>query len=81
MKNFWPHRSKAKGFSIQNIARKYGLKITSLNVSSNEISNQILDDMNLKSMKEEDEMISISNLSTERTHWANRDFSEYKEAA
>ena len=81
MKNFWPHRSKAKGFSIQNLALKYRLKISSSNLSSNDISNQLLDDGNLISIKEEVKKISISNLSIKRKHWANRDFSEYKEAA
>ena len=81
MKNFWPHRSKAKGFSIQNLALNYRLKISNSNTSSNEISNQILDDRNLISMKEEGKEILISNLFTKKSHWANRDFSEYKEAA
>ena len=79
VKNYWPHRSIAKGFSIQNLARKYRSKFSS--VSSNEISNQLLDDKNLISMKEECKRISIVDLSIKRTHWANRDFSEYKEAA
>ena len=81
MKNFWPHRSKAKGFSIQNLARNYRLKISRSRVSSNEISSQFLHDTNLISMKEEGENISIANQSIKRIHWANRDFSEYKEAA
>ena len=81
MKNFWPHRSKAKGFSIQNLARNYRLKISSSRVTSNEISTQILDNRNLKSIKEEGKEVSITNLSAKRIHWANRDFSEYKEAA
>ena len=81
MKNFWPHRSKAKGFSIQNLARNYRLKIANSSFSSNEISDQLLDDTNLKSVKEEGKNISIANLSIKRIHWANRDFSEYKEAA
>ena len=79
MKNFWPHRSNAKGFSIQNLASKYRSKISS--VTPNEISNQVLDDKSLISMKEEGKNISIDDLSIERIHWANRDFSEYKEAA
>ena len=79
MKNFWPHRSKAEGFSIQNLARKYRLKISS--VSSNQISNKLVDDRNVISMKEESKKISTVNLSIKRIHWANRDFSEYKEAA
>ena len=81
MKNFWPHRSKAKGFSIQNLARNYRLKITKTRVSSNEISDQLLDDATLISMKEEGKKIPITNLSIKRIHWANRDFSEYKEAS
>ena len=79
MKNFWPHRSKAEGFSIQNLARKYRLKISS--VSSNQKSNKLVDDRNVISMKEESKKISTVNLSIKRIHWANRDFSEYKEAA
>ncbi|WP_269606325.1 hypothetical protein [Prochlorococcus marinus] len=79
MKNFWPHRSKAEGFSIQNLARKYRLKIS--RVSSNQISNKLVDDRNVISMKEESKNISSVNLSIKRIHWANRDFSEYKEAA
>ena len=81
MKNFWPHRSKAKGFSIQNLSRNYRLKISNTSVSSNEITDHFLDDTNLISMKEEDKKISIANLSIKKIHWANRDFSEYKDAA
>ena len=81
MKNFWPHRSKAKGFSIQNLARNYRLKISKDRVSSNEISEQLVDDTNLISIQKESKKISIANLSIKRMHWANRDFSEYKQAA
>jgi hypothetical protein len=81
VKNFWPHRSKAKGFSIQNLARKYRLNISSSNVSLNEPSNQLIDESNLISMREEGEKNSIANLSIKKIHWANRDFSEYKKAA
>ena len=79
MKNFWPHRSKAEGFSIQNRARKYRVKISS--VSSKQISNKLLDDRNVISMNEDSKKISTVNLSIKRIHWANRDFSEYKDAA
>ena len=78
MKNFWPHRSKAEGFSIQNLARKYRLKISSV---SSQISNKLVEDRNVISMKEKSKKISTVNLSIKRIHWANRDFSEYKEAA
>ena len=79
MKNFWPHRSNAEGFSIQNLARKYRLKSSS--VSSNQKSNKPLENRNVISMKEGSKKISTVNLSIRRIHWANRDFSEYKEAA
>ena len=81
MKNFWPHRSRAKGFSIKNLASKYRLKISSSSVSLNEPSNQLIVESNLTSMKEEGEKNSIATLSIKKIHWANRDFSEYKEAA
>ena len=79
MKNFWPHRSRAKGFSIQNLAHNYRLKISHSRDYSNKISDQLLDDTNLISAKEEGKMISIANLSNKKMHWANRDYSEYKE--
>ena len=81
MKNFWPKRSMAKGFSIQNLADKYRFKISRTSISSCENSNQLMEDSNLISMKDEVNNISIANLSIKRIHWANRDFSEYKEAA
>ena len=81
MKNFWPHRANAKGFSIQNLARNYRLKISKSSFSLNEISDQHLDDKNLISIEEERENSMIANRSAKRVHWANRDFSEYKEAA
>tara|TARA_B100001029_G_C14855161_1_gene335942 strand:- start:320 stop:559 length:240 start_codon:yes stop_codon:yes gene_type:complete len=79
LKKFWPHRSKAKGFSIENFANKYYEKISKL--SSSKISNQFLDDSNLESMYKDINQIEISNLSLNRGHWANRDFSEYRDAA
>ena len=79
VKNFWPHRPNAKGFSIENLANKYRSKISS--VSSNKISNQFQDNINLKYTKEEAKMISNDDLSIKTIHWANRDFAEYKKAA
>tara|TARA_B100000965_G_scaffold222177_1_gene185904 strand:- start:561 stop:797 length:237 start_codon:yes stop_codon:yes gene_type:complete len=78
LKNFWPHRSKANGFSIQNLTRKYRLKI--LSQSSVEVSNQRLINNNIN-LKINQNKYSMVNLSIKRTHWANRDFSEYKDAA
>tara|TARA_Y100001968_G_scaffold10225_1_gene8578 strand:- start:854 stop:1093 length:240 start_codon:yes stop_codon:yes gene_type:complete len=79
MKNFWPNRSKANGFSIQNLAREYRLKISG--TSCGEVLNQSLDNNDSKSTKNKTNNISVVNISIKRTHWANRDFSEYKEAA
>ena len=81
MKSFWPHRAKAKGFSIRNLALNYRLKISNSSESSDEILNQIIDDQNLKPIKMGGKEISVTKQSTKSSHWANRDFSEYKEAA
>ena len=62
MKNFRPHRPSAKGFSIQNLARNYRLKISNSGVSSNEISHQLLDDKNLISMKEDGKKLSLIHI-------------------
>tara|TARA_Y100001968_G_scaffold239311_1_gene222727 strand:+ start:223 stop:462 length:240 start_codon:yes stop_codon:yes gene_type:complete len=79
VKIFWPHRSNAKGFSIGNIALKYREKIS--NVSSDKASKELLDDRNLKSMKQNSQQVTTSHLAIKRSHWANRDFSEYRDAA
>ena len=81
MKIFWPRRSDAKGFSIENLARKYHHKIS--RVSSNEDLNQLIDNRNLKSSKENIKDLGLPHLSLKRghCHWANRDFSEYRDVA
>ena len=79
MKFFWPRRSEAKGFSIENLASKYREKISRL--SSNKIQNQISYEKNIKFMQEKCKKLEVSNLCIKRGHWANRDFSEYKQAA
>ena len=79
MKIFWPNRSKAKGFSIDNLASKYREKFSSL--SSDKTLNQISAYRNLKSRIEDTNKMKILSLSKQRRHWANRDFSEYREVA
>ena len=79
MKIFWPHRSKAKGFSIENLAFKYREKMTS--VSPNDISCELSVGRNLNHITEDKNEIRISNVSIRKGHWANRDFSEYRNAA
>jgi len=79
VKIFWPYRSDPKGFSIQNLARKYREKISG--VSRSTISNQLLDDKNLQSLKQDIQTFPLSQISIKKGHWANRDFSEYRDAA
>ena len=79
MKSFWPNRLKAKGFSIQNLPFKYREKISS--TFPDETSDKSLVERNVKSIIKDREYIGISNLSINRGHWANRDFSEYREVA
>ena len=79
MKIFWPKRSNAKGFSTENIGSKSREKIPGL--SSDRNLNKLIDDRNFKSIKENQKFIAISRLPIEKTHWANRDFSEYKNVA
>ena len=79
MKIFWPYRSKAKGFSIENLAGKYREKFSSF--SPKEVSNKFLDDRNLKSRNLDNNHLETSILNAKRGHWANRDFLEYREAA
>ena len=81
MKQFWPLRSKVKGFSIQNIAGKNRLKISKLSLSRDEMSNQLLGDSDEIFMRGEGEELSIYNSPIQAIHWANRDFSEYKRFA
>ena len=79
MKIFWPHRSKAKGFSIDNLASKYSKNFFSL--SSDKSSNQILPYRNLKSRIEDSNKKNVISISEKKGHWANRDFSEYRNVA
>ena len=79
MKIFWPHRSDAKGFSIKNLVHKNHEKISS--VSSNKNSNQSLYDKNLMPIMKDSKNLRLSHVSMKRIHWANRDFSEYRETA
>tara|TARA_B100000427_G_C15195269_1_gene457821 strand:- start:234 stop:473 length:240 start_codon:yes stop_codon:yes gene_type:complete len=79
MKIFWPNRSKAKGFSIENIASNY--RERSPNLSCKKISDQLLANRNLKFRIADSNQIYSSNLSRRRGHWANRDFSEYREVS
>tara|TARA_Y100001968_G_C18791848_1_gene451537 strand:- start:61 stop:333 length:273 start_codon:yes stop_codon:yes gene_type:complete len=79
LKIFWPQRSDARGFSIENLAKKYREKIA--RNSSNKKTSPLLEDTNSTCTKEDKKNLELSNLSIKREHWANRDFSEYRDAA
>ncbi len=81
MKNFWPPRPSAKGFSIERLALKYrerlSKKVSSSNFSKNESPKEITSNI----VKIENKEILKSQIYANSIHWANRDFSEYRDAA
>ena len=79
MKNFWPHRSNPKGFSIEMLARKYREKMSDF--TSQKSLKELAEDGNLDSFKEERKHMIRSQIYLKKTHWANRDFSEYRDVA
>ena len=79
MKNFWPYRPSAKGFSIENLARKYREKIS--DISLKQKSKELENSRNLNYLKRENKHFFESTLSAQKGHWANRDFSEYRDVA
>ena len=79
MKSFWPHRLKAKGFSIQKLPFKNSGKMSIPSTDKN--SDKPLVERNEKSIIKDREYIAIPSLPINRSHWANRDFSEYREVA
>ncbi len=79
MKFFWPYRPKAKGCSDQNSKSIYNENNS--DTCSNKRLNQLLDDRNLKSTNVKSEELELVHFSTNKGHWANRDFSKYWDAA
>ena len=79
LKIFWPNRSQAKGFSIEKLAKSFRKK--NLSSSSDKTSSHSLYYRKLKSIKENINNVETPKLTSNRVHWANRDFSEYWDAA
>ena len=79
MKNFWPNRSRAKGFSAEKFVRKKGDKIHKASIC--ESSKQLLDEGNLMSIESDRKKKIMQKSYTKNGHWANRDFSEYRDVA
>ena len=82
MNYFWPSRKNPEGFSIENLAKKYREKISS---SQMKVNNEIIDQTKTDKIKSVSRDIrrlrlhEINQINT--THWANRDFEEYRNAA
>tara|TARA_Y100001968_G_C19174922_1_gene627516 strand:- start:351 stop:578 length:228 start_codon:yes stop_codon:yes gene_type:complete len=72
VKTFWPQRSKARGFLIENLALKCRKKIAG--ISSKETKNQFIVDNNSRAINHKED----SQIPRKKGHWANRDFSEYE---
>ncbi len=80
MNHFWPRRPSPKGFSIENLAKKYREKLTKVSYERNkEEAINILEDKTQIQGRYTNLVENNSIMSN--IHWANRDFSEYKEAA
>ena len=80
MRNFWPPRPSANGFSIESLARKYRerlAKVSSSNFSKKELPKDITSNM----LKIEEKEFLKYQVYANSIHWANRDFSEYRDAA
>ncbi len=80
MRNFWPPRPSAKGFSIERLALKYRerlSKVSSSNFSKKELQKETISN----TIKIEKKETLKSQLYANSIHWANRDFSEYRDAA
>ena len=79
MKIFWPQRPPTKGFSIETLARKYREKIS--NGSYELKSQEECYDISINSGTEGGKKDFDKHASLYNSHWANRDFSEYIDAA
>ena len=80
MRNFWPPRASAKGFALDHLALKYRERISKVslsNFSKKELQKEITS--NIIKMKKKE--IIKSQVYANSIHWANRDFSEYRDAA
>ena len=67
-------------FILSTIPLTKNIKDTQ-NISSKKIENQLLEERNLIFEDEDSKHTDMPNISIKREHWANRDFSEYKDAA
>ena len=84
MTDYWPKRSAPRGFSIENLAKKYRDKLNGISIDRTKTNSRTELINNSGALDLEDNIDStlaeISNLD-KNVHWANRNFSEYSNAA
>lgn len=81
MNRFWPRRPSPEGFSIEKLANNCRRKLSHVSFNESEESSTqevIIDKENIFiNSQRGDDLLTIEISS----HWANRDFFEYREAA
>ena len=81
LNKFWPPRPTPQGFSIEKLARSYKEKIINSTYTQGDFLEQEEEKLVLENYKE-DKSKEFKNLKIEKyTHWANRNFYEYKDVA
>ena len=76
---FWPRRPSPEGFSINKIVNNYQKKLSdfSFKESESSVSEEIIHTQKVFINRQESNNENLELF----THWANRDFFEYHEAA
>ncbi len=79
MKNYWPHRKEVNGFSIEKLAKSAKEKMSRVSQSKQFIEIQIpLQAVSPKNNPNTNNESSSKEASMENSHWANRNFDEYR---
>ena len=85
MGKYWPKRNDAEGFSIEKLAKRYRSKLNDVSFanktafpSKESKTEELLS--NKDGFSEEDPCVT-NRQKIKTMHWANRDFSEYFNAA
>ncbi len=85
MVNYWPKRSSPEGFSIEKLAKSYRAKLSEVESDSKElfIKEKLLKKIEVSRIGPLKESIPIQDniMNIHTSHWANRDFNEYDNAA
>ncbi len=76
MSNYWPKRPSSKGFSIETLAKNYREKIAKISLEKPESNIMESNEMDLSNHTQKPPTMADKN-----SHWANRQFYEYFDAA